>query len=87
MAALTPDTLANAMEAAMGPAWQQVKGVPLPEGDPDDRRPLFLAIAHGLLKALQDNQGGFVTAVTLKPGAAPAVANTASALTLNISGV
>jgi hypothetical protein len=87
MATINPDALANAMEAAMPQAWQDAKGVPLPPGDPSDRRPLFLAISRALLKVLHDNQDDFVTGVTLKPGAAPAVANTATALTLNLTGV
>lgn len=87
MPAITPDALADAIEAAMPQAWQDVKGVPLPPGGSTDRRPLFLAISHGFLKVLHDNQADFITGVTLKPGPAPAVANTATALTLNIGGV
>jgi len=87
MAALDPNTLADAIEAAMPQAWQDVKGTPFPGGDPKDRRPMFLAISRALLKTLHDNQGTLITAVSLSAGGAQPVPNTVANLTLNITGV
>ena len=87
MAALDPNSLADAIEAAMPQAWQDVKHVPFPGGDPKDRRPMFLAISRALLKYLQDNQNTLINNITLSAGGAPAVANTVTGLTLNITGV
>ena len=87
MAAIDPNALADAIEAAMPQAWQDVKGTPFPGGDPKERRPMFLAIAHGLLKVLQDNQSTFVTSMNLSVGGGAPIANNVSNLKLNITGV
>lgn len=85
--ALEPDGLAAAFETALPQAWQDVKQVPLPAGDPNDRKPLFLAVARGLLKYLHDNQTGIISTVDLSIGGVTPVTNTASNLQLNITGV
>ncbi len=87
MAALDPNTLADAIEAAMPQAWQDVKGTPFPGGDPKDRRPMFLAISRALLKTLQQNQSTFITGLSLSVGGAPPVANAVTNVALNITGV
>jgi hypothetical protein len=87
MAALDPNSLADAIEAAMPQAWQDSKGTAFPGGDPKDRRPLFLAISRALLKYLHDNQGALITTMTLSAGGAAGVSNTVTNLTLNITGV
>lgn len=87
MAALNPNDLADAIEAAMPQAWQDVKGAPFPGGDPKDRRPMFLAISRALLKYLHDNQATLITSMSLSAGGAAPVANTVSNLSMNITGV
>lgn len=87
MAALDPNSLADAIEAAMPQAWQDVKGTPFPGGDPKDRRPMFLAISRALLKVLHDNQSTLITGMNLSVGGAPPLVNAVSNLTLNITGV
>jgi hypothetical protein len=87
MAALDPNLLADAIEAAMPQAWQDVKGTTFPGGDPKDRRPMFLAISRALLKTLHDNQATFITSMSLSAAGAAPVANTVSNLALNITGV
>jgi len=87
MAALDPNSLADAIESAMPQAWQDAKQTPFPGGDPKDRRPLFLAISRALLKYLQDNQSTLITSMTLSVGGAAGVSNNVSKLTLNITGV
>ena len=87
MAALNPNDLADAIEAAMPQAWQDVKSAPFPGGDPKDRRPMFLAISRALLAYLHNNQATLITSMSLSAGGAPPVANTVSNLSLNITGV
>jgi hypothetical protein len=85
--ALEPDGLANAFEAALPQAWQDVKHEPLPAGDPNDRKPLFLAIARGLLKYLHDNQLDMVSTMDLSIAEITPVTNKVSNLQLNVTGV
>jgi hypothetical protein len=87
MAALDPNALADAIEAAMPQAWQDAKGTPFPGGDPKDRRPMFLAISRGLLKYLHDNQSTLITSMSLSAAGAAPIVNTASNTNLNITGV
>jgi len=63
MPSLNPDGLAAAMEAAMPQAWQDVKNTPFAGGDPNDRKPLFLAISRAVLKYLHDNQSGLIKTI------------------------
>ncbi len=85
--ALEPDGLAAAFETALPQAWQDVKQEPLPPGDPNDRKPLFLAVARGLLKYLQDHEADAITRMDLTIGGATPQTNNVSNLQLNISGV
>ena len=87
MPPLDPDSLAAAIEEAMPQAWQDVKKTPFPVGDPNDRKPLFLAISRALLKYLHDNQSGLINTMDLSVGGVTPVTNTVSNLTLNITGV
>lgn len=86
--ALEPNGLANAMQAAFPGAWQDTKGEPFP-GDPQDpdQKILYLAIARGLLKYLNDHENEFMTSIQLRVGAGTSVANTVEATNLNITGV
>ena len=85
--ALEPAGLADAFEAAMPQAWQDVKKSTLPATDPNDRKPLFLAIARGLLKYLQDHQLDAITSVDLSIGGITPVTNQVSNTHLNVTGV
>jgi hypothetical protein len=87
MAALDPNALADAIEAAMPQAWQDAKGTPFPGGDPKDRRPIFLAISRALLKYLHDNQSTLITSLSLSPGGPAPIVNTVSNVSLNITGI
>jgi hypothetical protein len=88
MPSLNPDGLAAAMEAAMPQAWQDVKNTPFAGGDPNDRKPLFLAISRAVLKYLHDNQSGLIKTMDLSvEGVATPVANTVTNVTLDITGV
>ena len=87
MPSLDPNSLAAAIEAAMPQAWQDVKKTPFPVGDPNDRKPLFLAISRALLKYLHDNQSSLINTMDLSVGGVTPVTNTVSNLTLNITGV
>ena len=87
MPSLDPNSLADAIEAAMPQAWQDVKKVPFPGGDPNDRMPLFLAISRALLKYLHDNQSDLINTMDLSVGGATPVTNTVTNVTLNITGV
>jgi hypothetical protein len=86
MPSLDPDSLTQAIEDAMSQAWQDVKKTPFPAGDPNDRKPLFLAISRALLKYLHDNQSGLITTMDLTVGGVTST-NTVSNLTLNITGI
>lgn len=83
---LSPNDLANAIGAALPGAWQDIKGVPFPGGDPKDRQVLFLAIARALLRYLHDNQSGLIVQMDLRIGNTTSTA-TISNLSLNITGV
>ena len=84
---LEPDGLANAFESALPQAWLDVKHVPLPPGDPNDRKPLFLAIARGLLKYIHDHQLDTISKMDLSIGTTTPVTNSVSNLQLNITGI
>ena len=84
---LQPNGLADAIEAALPQAWQDVKHESLPATDPTERRPLFLAIARGLLQYLHDHQGDMINAMDLRVGSGVPVRHTASDLDLNITGL
>ncbi len=87
MPPLNPNSLADAMEAAMPQAWEDVKNTPFPGGDPKDRRPLFLAISRALLKYLHDNQSGLIDTMDLSVAGSTPITSSVSKLTLNITGL
>ena len=53
----------------------------------NDRKPLFLAIARGLLKYLQDHQLDAITSVDLSVGGITPVTNQVSNTHLNVTAV
>ncbi len=87
--ALTPNDLANAMEGVMAQAWTAVKGpdIPFPEGDPSDRKVLFLAVAWGLLKYLETNEDGVINSIRLTQTGTETLDYDVEALDLNITGI
>ena len=62
-------SLARAMEVAMAQEWQDVKGSPMPDTDPQDRLILFVGIARGLLGYLEAHQNDMVRSMTMDFGA------------------
>ena len=49
-------SMAKAIEDAMGEVFQRVKGKPIPEVGKEDRRLLYVAISRGILRYLADHQ-------------------------------
>lgn len=76
-------SLAEAIETAMKEEWQLVKGEALPSAGEEERRVLFVAVARGVIKFLDDHQDEIFTSMTLKRGAARKVAYTVEALEFN----
>ena len=62
-------SLAEAIENAMKAEWQNVKGEPMPDTDPDDRRILFVAIAQGVLGYLNDHPDDVLNTIVVDTGA------------------
>jgi hypothetical protein len=62
---LRPDDLAEAMVVALPDAWLRVKGVPFPGGSTDDARVMFLAVARGLLKYLEDHPTDMISQIDM----------------------
>jgi len=83
---LEPQGLATAFETAMAKAWQELKNQPLP-GDPNERKPLFLGIAAGLLTYLQQHQSDMLSQMDVSIEGATSVTETVSNLQLNITGI
>ena len=55
--AAVAESMAKEMEDAMADLFSKVKGIaPMPEEGKEDRRLLFVAIARGMLKYLNDHQ-------------------------------
>jgi len=86
--ALEPDGLANAMQAAFPGAWLDTKGKAF-EGDPadPDQKILYLAIARGLLRYLNDHENDTITSIQLRVGGGSTVNNNVDGMNLNITGV
>jgi hypothetical protein len=61
-------SLAEAIENAMKAEWQAVKGSPMPDTDPQDRRILFVAIAQGLLSYLNAHQTDAINTIEYDDG-------------------
>lgn len=87
MAALTPDGMADAIKDAFPQAWQELKGFPLPMPVPGqlDQQVLFLAIARGVLKYLEDNQNALISSMTLEDTQGNQAGYNVPALALNIT--
>jgi hypothetical protein len=79
--ALEADALANAMMAQLGEAWQIVKGEPIPSPPGEDARIMFLAIARGLLKYMEQHQNETIKTIALGGGSSVNV----TSLDLNIT--
>jgi hypothetical protein len=62
------ESMAMAMEQAMGDVYSKMKEQSLPDMGKEDRRLLFVAIARGILQYLDDHQG----AIGAVSGAEPA---------------
>ena len=63
---LNPSDLADAIQEAFGDAWQAAKGSPLPDAGSEDRRLLFAAVAHGLLRFIDDHHDEVLTQITFQ---------------------
>ena len=62
-------SLAEAIENAMKEEWQAVKGEPMPDTDPNDRRILFVAIAQGVLGYLNAHTNDAINTIEFDTGA------------------
>jgi len=78
-------SLAQAIENAMKAEWQAVKGEPMPDTDPTDRRILLLAIARGVLGYLEDHQADAVNSITDHIGPGPISTRTIDSVDFNIA--
>ena len=78
---LVANDLANAMIDQMGEAWQIVKNEPIPSPPGEDARILFLAIARGLLKYMEQHQNETIKTIALGGGSSVNV----TSLDLNIT--
>ena len=56
------DSMAEAMEQEMENLFLAIKGKPLPGAGEEDRRLLFVSIARGMLKYLQQQETNNITA-------------------------
>ena len=61
-------SLAEAIENAMKTEWQTVKGEPMPDTDPQDRRILFVAIAQGVLGYLNSHAADAINTIEYDDG-------------------
>jgi hypothetical protein len=79
--ALVANDLANAMMDQLDDAWQIVKGEPIPSPPGDDARIMFLAIARGLLRYMEQHQNETIKSIALGGGSSVNV----TSLDLNIT--
>ena len=79
--ALVANDLANAMVDQLDEAWQIVKNEPIPSPPGEDARILFLAIARGLLKYMEQHQNETIKTIALGGGSSVNV----TSLDLNIT--
>ena len=79
--ALVANDLANAMMDQLDDAWQIVKGEPIPSPPGDDARIMFLAIARGLLRYMEQHQNETIKSIALGGGSSINV----TSLDLNIT--
>lgn len=76
-------SLAEAIENAMKAEWQAVKGEPMPDTDPTDRRILFVAIARGVLGYLEAHQTDAIESIDLKIGSGSSTTFTVTSVDFN----
>lgn len=79
--ALVANDLANAIMDQLDDAWQIVKGEPIPSPPGDDARIMFLAIARGLLRYMEQHQNETIKSIALGGGSSVNV----TSLDLNIT--
>jgi hypothetical protein len=82
--ALTATGMAAAMETAFVAEWLNVKGDNLAAYGQLERQILFIGIARGILRYLEDNQNSAVVSVRVRQGVGPEQTFTVTALDLNI---
>lgn len=70
---LDANELANEMVAQLPAAWELVKGEDWPGGDTKDAKVMFLAVARGLLRYMDDNQNETIRTIALGGGSAVSV--------------
>jgi hypothetical protein len=64
---LSATELTDRIEAAFAAEWARTKTIPLPAAGGDDRRLLFAAVAHGVLKYLKDKDSQTFKTLSLQP--------------------
>ncbi len=78
---LQPQPLAQAIEEEMDRLYTQIRGTPLPSAGAADRQLLFLAIARGILRYLEENQRTAVSSIKLQETGVPLAAATSYTVT------
>jgi hypothetical protein len=77
------NSMAEAIENALGSEYLLANGVVMPGGGESDRKLLFAAIAQGVLGYLKANQDAFISTITLQAAGITAE-STVTNLDLNI---
>ncbi len=85
--ALNSNQLAVLMEEELRNIYPHFKGIPLPETGQEDRRMMFLAIARGLLRHLQQEEDYALTDITLGNGFTATYIVSGITLNITIPGV
>jgi len=78
-------SLAEAIENAMKAEWQAVKGEPMPDTDPKDRRILFVAIAQGVLGYLNAHANDAINTIEFDTGVGTTDTLTIESVDFNVS--
>ena len=78
-------SLAEAIENAMKAEWQTVKGEPMPDTDPKDRRILFVAIAQGVLGYLNAHANDAINTIEFDTGVGTTDTLTIESVDFNVS--
>ena len=78
-------SLAEAIENAMKAEWQAVKGEPMPDTDPNDRRILFVAIAQGVLAYLNAHSTDSINTIEFDTGGGTTDTITIESVDFNVS--
>jgi len=82
---LNAQALAQSMQNELPNAWLTIKGYAMPSAPADDQRVLFLAIARGVLKYLNDNENAAIKTITLDTALLTAVTYNVRGLDLDIT--